>query len=47
MVSVLPTNLSINAIFSWLLYGMVAVGGFVIAKNTVAPALQDLVEKEA
>jgi hypothetical protein len=47
MVSVLPTSLSANAILSWLVYGMFAVGGYVLIKNTVAPAVQDLVEKEA
>ena len=47
MVSVLPTSLSINGIASWLLYGMFAVGGYILIKNTVAPAVQDLVEKEA
>ena len=47
MVSVLPTSLSINGIASWLLHGMFAVGGYILIKNTVAPAVQDLVEKEA
>lgn len=47
MVSALPTSLTLNGIANWLVYGMFAVGGFVLFQNTISPAVTELIEKEA
>jgi hypothetical protein len=47
MVSVLPTSLTLSGVINYLVYGMVAVGGFYLFNYTLAPSLTELVEKEA
>lgn len=45
MVSVLPTSTSVDGIFSWLIYGMLATAAFAITTGLVGSDITDAVRK--
>jgi len=47
MVSVLPTSLSANGIFSWLVYGMLFAASYSVADALLGADLESAVTKGA
>ena len=46
MVSVLPTSASANGIFSWLVYGMLAVAAFAATNALIGQELEAAIRKK-
>lgn len=46
MVSVLPTSASANGVFSWLVYGMLAVASFAATNALIGNELEAALRKK-